>query len=87
MAKVECKGDEFGSHIILINNLIHLKFFSTVIAIHSYIDSEYSNPRPYLDTDTKYITRYFIEFYLASGQTIKAEYDKRELWEEILKGL
>lgn len=76
MSKVETKKTD-KEHQIFINGLIHLALPKGLSAIHSYIDS----------TQPSGVDMYYIEFYLASGQTIKAEYDKRELWEEILKGL
>lgn len=86
MSKVEFVTVDRYSRI-LINGLIHLQFSNCVEGIHSYIDSEFINPRPSVDGGGPFITRYFIEFYLSSGQTVKAEYDNRKLWEEILKGL
>lgn len=83
MAKVEFTKDDDHIRTIKINGLIHLWFYGRVTAFHSYIDAEVSNPV----LSGSLITRYFIEFFLSSGQTITAEYDNRELWEEILKGL
>lgn len=85
MSKVEITNNGQGL-ILKINDLIHLTM-TNCVAIHSYIDAEIPNPIPDADKMPDYLTRYYIEFYLASGQTIKAEYDRRDLWEEILKGL
>jgi len=71
--KVEVKND-IKQLSVWIDDLLHLTM-NGVNAIHSYIDADVSPER------------YFIHFHLASGQIVKCEYDKRELWEQILKGL
>lgn len=86
--KVEVIKDHAGLKTIKINDLIHLDFTTSQIrAIHSYID-EKNNPKFYTDVgQSKYYKMYYINFHLDSGQMVYCEYNDRELWETILKGL
>lgn len=56
---------------VLINGLSHVMLSGELSAIHSYID--------------KYEPKgeYFIEYCMGNG-IVTAQYDKRELWEQIL---
>lgn len=72
---------------IKIDDLFHLWFNCEVLAVHSYID-EKPNPRPNIDDpSTLFYKMYYINFYLDSGQMVHCEYNNRDLWEQILKGL
>lgn len=79
--------------IIMIDDLIHLQLMEKPIAIHSYIDEmtrqedtgETLMGVP-LITTIKY-NMYYINFHLTNGSVVKCEYNRRDLWEQILKGL
>lgn len=64
-----------------VDGLLHLQIIKGhCIAVHSYIDKVKD------EFGIKY-NMYYINFHLASGQTVKCEYNRRDLWEQILKGL
>lgn len=74
--KVEIiNSDEMGHFIIKINEMIHLKFMCRINVVQSCVD----------ETDKG--TLWYIEWYLESGQTVKSTYNRKDLWEKILKGL
>ncbi len=81
MNNVKFNKEMPGWILVTIDDLPHL-LLSGIVAAHSYINADLSDPMT-----NRARTRWFIEFYLDSGQTIKAEYDNRELWETILRGL
>lgn len=82
--KVEIIGDD-RFWIVKVNGFKHLVIdASKLIGTHSYID-EMTRPTPEGGTIT--YPMYYINFHLASGQIVKCEYNRRDLWEQILKGL
>lgn len=80
--KVEVIKDHAGFKGIKINGLIHIDLLDSVLAVHSYIDEIQSAK---LGGD--WFKMYYINFHLSSGLTVHCEYNDRELWENILKGL
>lgn len=79
MSRVEIiNGDERGHLIIKIDGLLHLKIMNKINVVHSYIDEV---------TRVTTYKMYYINFHLSSGQFVHCEYNDKELWEEILKGL
>lgn len=73
------KSDELGHFKIFIDGLLHLKLFNKIEAFHTYIDEKSDGVNKWM--------MYYIDFHLLTGSVVHCEYNRRDLWEEILKGL
>lgn len=64
---------------VTIDGILHLLMIGKCDAIHSFIDEK-------SDGGNKWMM-YYINFHLATGSVVHCEYNRRDLWEQILKGL
>lgn len=77
------RQDERGNLIVYIDGLIHIKIMGKINFVLACIDEV-----PNSDVGSREpIFMYYIQFYLESGQVVKSSYNRRDLWEQILKGL